>query len=85
MKELRYAIKEKSVSEVKIRKRLPVITIVLAIFSFSGCSSGSWRDASRQSANIAPSPESASEAVYRYMGQTHGVGAEYSRFIRGLR
>lgn len=50
---------------LRLRRTSLVALVVLAI---SGCSSGSWRDASRQSANIAPSPKSTTEAVIQVYG-----------------
>lgn len=45
------------------RKVLNLATLLFCVLFISACSTGSWRDASRESANIAPDPSTTPEAV----------------------
>lgn len=47
----------------KSAHRSLVLLVLSSVIFLTACSTGSWRDASRESAKIAPSPESTKEAV----------------------
>ncbi|MCG8610292.1 MAG: DUF3750 domain-containing protein [Pseudomonadales bacterium] len=53
---------------VERKRRWNKSYLVMVVFILAGCSSGSWRDASRESAGIAPNPDLYSDAVIQVYG-----------------